>query len=597
LLRFIRSSSASLPPQVMAELESVFNAPVIEAYGMTEAAHQMASNPLPPVQRKPGSVGLPAGPEVAIMDEAGALLPPGEQGEIVIRGANVTRGYQNNPEANEKAFTQGWFRTGDEGYFDHEGYLFITGRLKEMINRGGEKIAPREVDEALLAHPAIAQAITFAVPHPTLSEDIAAAVILKEGSVLTEQAIRQFAFAHLANHKVPSQILIVDAIPQGATGKLQRIGLADKLGSQLKPAFAPPRTPTETTLACLWAKVLGLEKVGLDDNFFTLGGDSLRATQLVSQVQASFQVELALPIIFQEPSLAGQAAIIEQIKTELQPDQPAATKPAARQTSALIPLRAQGTRPPLFCIPGNLGNVFTDLKYLVRHLGPDQPVYGLQDNAHNPIRIEPLATFYLQEIRRVQPAGPYFLAGICSGAVIAFEMARQLRAQGQQVGLLALIEPTLPSEPGPRPYLRLVNSILGKIIRRFTRHWQNFSRLDSTTQQSYARLKLKVIGNNWAAAAYHPNSYPGRLSLFLTQDSLAQAAPDVPLTWQARAIEGAELFELPGSHDTITGNNNTPIEEAPMQVLAEQLRHCLDRALFDLPAPTISNPPGEQISR
>lgn len=334
-LRFIRSSSASLPPPVMADLESIFNAPVIEAYGMTEATHQMASNPLPPDRRKPGSVGQAAGPEVAIMDEAGSLLPTGERGEIVIRGANVTAGYQNNPAANAKAFTQGWFRTGDEGYFDHEGYLFITGRLKEMINRGGEKVAPREVDEVLMAHPAVAQAVTFAVPHPTLSEDVAAAVIPKEGTVLTEQALRQFAFTHLADFKVPSQILIVDYIPQGATGKLQRIGLADKLSAQLKPAFVPPRTPIEVTLANLWAEVLGLEQVGLNDNFFALGGDSLRATQLVSQVRSIFQVELALRAVFQEPTLAGQAALVKQIKTDHLQTQSALIKAAARQTYRL----------------------------------------------------------------------------------------------------------------------------------------------------------------------------------------------------------------------------------------------------------------------
>ena len=167
----------------MAELEEVFNAPVVESYGMTEASHQMTSNPLPPSPRKAGSVGVAAGPDVAIMDEAGNLLPVGEIGEIVIRGINVTDGYENNPTANQSAFTNGWFRTGDQGRFDTDGYLFITGRIKEIINRGGEKIAPKEVDEILIQHPAIAQAIAFAVPHPTLGEDVAAAVVLNDNAV------------------------------------------------------------------------------------------------------------------------------------------------------------------------------------------------------------------------------------------------------------------------------------------------------------------------------------------------------------------------------------------------------------------------------
>ena len=229
-LRFIRSSSASLPPSAMGDLEKMFHAPVIESYGMTEAAHQMTSNPLPPRARKPGTVGPAAGPEVAIMDEAGRLQPPGATGEVVIRGANVTLGYEHSPEANASAFSDGWFRTGDEGVFDADGYLTITGRLKEIINRGGEKISPREVDEALLAHPAVAQAVAFAVPHDTLGEDVAAAVVLREGHDASVQEIRSVAAERVVAFKVPRRIVIVDEIPKGATGKLQRIGLAKQLG-------------------------------------------------------------------------------------------------------------------------------------------------------------------------------------------------------------------------------------------------------------------------------------------------------------------------------------------------------------------------------
>jgi acyl-CoA synthetase (AMP-forming)/AMP-acid ligase II len=229
-LRFIRSSSSSLPPQVMKALEETFDAPVIEAYAMTEASHQMTSNPLPPRPRKPGSVGVAAGPEVGIMDEEGALQPHGCVGEIVIRGDNVTLGYENNPEANAENFTNGWFRTGDQGVMDDDGYLTITGRLKEIINRGGEKISPREVDDVLMDHPAVQQVVTFAMPHPKLGEEVAAAVVLREGAEATEQDIRQFAAVHLADFKVPRKVLFLDEIPKGATGKLQRIGLAEKLG-------------------------------------------------------------------------------------------------------------------------------------------------------------------------------------------------------------------------------------------------------------------------------------------------------------------------------------------------------------------------------
>jgi acyl-CoA synthetase (AMP-forming)/AMP-acid ligase II len=229
-LRFIRSSSSSMPPQVIREIEEVFGAPLIESYGMTEATHQMASNPLPPAVRKPGSVGLAAGPEIAIMGEDGSLLPHGGIGEIVIRGGNVTAGYESNPKANAEAFTQGWFRTGDQGTLDAEGYLSLTGRLKEIINRGGEKVSPREIDEILMDHAAVAQVVCFGMPHPKLGEEVAAAVVLREGQHATERELQDFVAQRATDFKVPKKVLFLDEIPKGATGKLQRIGLAAKLG-------------------------------------------------------------------------------------------------------------------------------------------------------------------------------------------------------------------------------------------------------------------------------------------------------------------------------------------------------------------------------
>ena len=232
-LRFLRSSSSSLPGPVMTELANTFGAPVVEAYGMTEAAHQMCCNPIEPGRQKPGAVGLPAGPEVRIAHEVENRLINGV-GEISISGSNVTPGYEANPEANEKNFFEAegkrWFRTGDQGEFDEDGFLSLTGRLKEIINRGGEKISPLEVDGILSDHPAVGQCVTFAVPHAKLGEDVSAAVVLKEGQSATDREIRDFGSQRLATFKVPRKILILEEIPKGATGKLQRIGLAEKLG-------------------------------------------------------------------------------------------------------------------------------------------------------------------------------------------------------------------------------------------------------------------------------------------------------------------------------------------------------------------------------
>jgi len=239
-LRFIRSSSSSLPAPVMAALEETFGAPVIESYGMTEACHQMTCNPLPPGARKAGRVGRPAGPLVRVADEAAPRLldGPGALGEVVISGSNVTPGYEMTPETdpsiNDRAFFQAegrrWFRTGDQGTFDSEGYLTLTGRLKEIINRGGEKISPLEVDAVLLAHPGVQQAVTFAMPHPTLGEEVGAAIVPREGHTVTETDLRAFAATRLAAFKVPRRVLIRTEIPKGATGKIQRLGMAERLG-------------------------------------------------------------------------------------------------------------------------------------------------------------------------------------------------------------------------------------------------------------------------------------------------------------------------------------------------------------------------------
>ena len=229
-LRFIRSSSASLPPAIFEQLNDIFQTPVIEAYGMTEATHQMASNPLPPAIQKPGLVGMPAGPEICIMNDKNEKLSQGEIGEICIKGDNVTNGYENNPEANKQSFVNDWFRTGDEGFFDEDGYLKISGRLKEIINKGGEKISPLEVDNILMDFPPIDQALCFGYKDKMLGEDIAVAIKLKENKSCTEDDIKSYANEKLAKFKIPKKIFIVEDIPKGATGKLQRIGLAKKFG-------------------------------------------------------------------------------------------------------------------------------------------------------------------------------------------------------------------------------------------------------------------------------------------------------------------------------------------------------------------------------
>jgi amino acid adenylation domain-containing protein len=318
-LRLIRSASASLPPDVLNGLESLFGVPVIETYGMTEAASQIAANPRE--RRKTGSVGQPAGPEVAIMDHQGRRLPAGECGEIVLRGPTITRGYDNDIAATESAFRNGWFRTGDLGYADPDGYLFIVGRIKDVINRGGQKVSPAEVEEALLSHPDVLEAGAFAIPHKRLGENVAAVVVLRPNTKVSTHKLRDFARKRLAGYKVPSLIRIVPEIPKGASGKIKRSALPDTLSITTPTAEGnaktfPPRSELESQLANMWSDLLELSQVSVDQDVFALGADSLTVTQMLSRLRERFGVNFSFEDIFDAPTVAAIAARLESSKRD-----------------------------------------------------------------------------------------------------------------------------------------------------------------------------------------------------------------------------------------------------------------------------------------
>ena len=318
-LRLLRSSSSPLPPAVLEKLETVFQVPVLEAYGMTEAAHQICSNRLPGSGpgsgRWPGSVGAPAGPEVAVLGPTRQPLPAGDCGEVAIRGPGVTAGYEGADQSGwvEDVNGERWFLTGDEGLFDTEGRLTLTGRLKEMINRGGEKVIPRRVDEALLQHPAVEQALAFAMSHPTLGEDLAAAVVLRAGAQTGEQELRRHAFSLLVPHEVPSRIVLLPELPRGATGKLQRIGLAEKLGELLKPIEEPASGELEELVAHTFASVLQQPPPGCNANFFQLGGDSLSGQRAVIALEPQLALELSPALLFAYPTVRSLAEQLDKL--------------------------------------------------------------------------------------------------------------------------------------------------------------------------------------------------------------------------------------------------------------------------------------------
>jgi acyl-CoA synthetase (AMP-forming)/AMP-acid ligase II/thioesterase domain-containing protein/acyl carrier protein len=532
-LRFIRSSSSALPPQVLRDLEAAFNAPVVEAYGMTEAAHQMSSNPLPPGKRKPGSVGLPAGPDVAIMDASGNLLDPGARGEVVIRGPNVMPGYLDNPDANQSAFVHGWFRTGDEGWVDPEGYLVLTGRLKELINRGGEKISPREIDEVLLDHPDVRQALAFAIPHIQLGEEIGAAVVLAPGSAVTESALRQFAATRLAPFKVPRLIRILAEIPKGSTGKPQRIGLSAKLGigtldtSMIAAEYRAPASPLEEKICGIWRDMLKCGRVGTLDNFFLLGGDSLLAAQMLVKVSEAAGTNLPFSEFLSQGTVAS---LVQEIESH---------RAAGRAEGPVVTLRAEGSRVPLICIPGHDG-ILIGFYHLARLLDADQPVYALeapqpQTFPGDAWNIRSFASHYVEALIERFRETPIHLAGICFGGVAAYEVARQLQRRGGQVRSLILLDTLNPKwEEGLGPGARFA-AVAAMVYERFEAHmsvlWE--LRRGGTAKYLAERTRAFVAGHRekadlkrmrtsadsgpartallrrLAASNYRPEPYPG----------------------------------------------------------------------------------------
>src|SRR5947209_572758 len=315
-LRFIRSGASGLPTSVMSGLEKVFCVPVIEAYAMTETG-LISINQLPPGQRKAGSVGLPVGCELAVIDDHGNSVPAGQVGNVVVRGAGLTTGYIDNDEANRQSFINGWFHTGDLGRLDSDGYLFLSGRTTETINRGGEKFGPVEIEEVLMQHPAVEQALAFAVPHPTLGEQVAACVVLRPqvdaaNAQQLEFQLQEFAARRLATFKVPYCIKFLHEIPKGPTGKPQRKGMATLLGltstepmqSAVESAGAL-RTPAEERLIAIWQAVLGRSNFGIHDDFFELGGDSISGAQVIARIGDDFRLTLPLLRLFRPPTISA----------------------------------------------------------------------------------------------------------------------------------------------------------------------------------------------------------------------------------------------------------------------------------------------------
>lgn len=593
-LRFIRSVAAALPHITRTDLEATFKIPIIETYGMTEAAPLITSTPLPPEKHKSGSVGKSLGTKIAILDEEKNILPQGEIGEIVLQGKNIIQGYENNPQANAQSFTEKWFRTGDRGYLDQEGYLFLTGRLKEMINRGGEKITPWEIDNVLMSHPKVSQAVSFPIPHRYLGEDVAAAIVLKDDVELSQTELIKFAHARLADFKLPRKILFLSSIPKNAIGKTQRLKLADQLGLNQKStsAIIQPSTETylapvgamENLLAKIWSEVLGIKQIGVNDNFFDLGGHSLLAILLFTKIEKETGKKLPLATLFQAPTIKELATLLNN-------------QEYLSHWTSLVPIQAGGSRRPFYCVHGAGGHVL-NYHSLSRYLSPEQPFYGFQaqglDGKH-PVHdnFQDIAAHYIKEMREFQPEGPYFFGGYCGGGKIAFEMAQQLQAQGEQVGLLALFNSyNLPPSPPAKTFSVELLSKIKFLVKDFECHRRNLALLKPKDKLTFIserlkwgkrRFQTKIQANSEMLPLasvhqlhdrimtdYTPQLYPGKISIFQTRE-LNASDQNTHIGWEKVALGGVEVYEIPAYFRGI-------LIEPFVQNLAQKLEVSLKKA-------------------
>lgn len=568
-LRFMRSASGPLPPQVAVALEERFGAPMVEVYGMTEA-YQIAANPLPPGERRLGTVGRPTGMDVALLGPDGVRRTTGAEGEILVRGPAVFGGYSVPVEANDGAFVDGWFRTGDLGRVSQDGYLTITGRLKEQINRGGEKVAPREIEEALLDHPEVVDAMAFAIPDPRLGEEIGVAVVTAPGADVDLAAVRGFLAGRIAAHKVPRRVIPVAEIPKTTAGKPQRLRFAQEHAAELvdtashRPVAAASGGTTQERLAGLSQEILGLDAPPRPaDQFFELGGTSLAVMELVVAIEAELGVDLPVLDVLAVPSLTELAARLDQSASAGQP------------APLLHHYRKGDGRTRLVLIPGQMG-MAVGLNLIADAVGGDVDVYLFDYPGHHPgeepLRsIDDLAVVLIEELRSAGIADNVALYGNSLGSWVAFETARRLAAAGSPpllVGIGDMYSPYFATKRSPTrpPFARRVRARLrrlsGDVHRRLAPA--------SPGQRGGAAIERReavIAASARASRGYEPRPYGGDLLVVAGAERAPKFGPT--LGWEHHASGRITTVRVPGLHGNLHRTDAVLIGDA----LAEAMRH------------------------
>ena len=600
-LRFIRSGGNTLPPELKAALEQCLGVPMLDMYGLSETGAVAAVS----LDASAPGGWRSVGPEICILSRDGKPRSPGAEGEIAVRGASVMTGYWNDGDANREAFwpspsgrpSEAWFRTGDLGSLDANGTLTLSGRLKEIINRGGQKIVPSEVDQVLSRHPAVKAAAAFAIAHPSLGEDVACAVVLHEGASVTESELRAFARKSLVAYKVPRRIHFLPALPHGATGKPQRLVLRERLGARptAEPgasAFSTEHTLTRTekTIAALWAGLLACSEIRLEDDFFRLGGDSLGAISMLSEVEVLLQMPLppqATERFFESPTLQTLARLLAS---------PLTTQEKRSHALRLYPLLGDGPGIEAFLIPADDEEGWY-YRLLSRHLGKHRPLWLLRPEnglyAPGPNQIEATAARAVELIRERRPKGPYIVGGFCLGGVIAYETARLLELAGETVALVLFDTPT-PGEPhllhaftqyfqqwivllrsvrrGPRARRRML-AFPRLLLRRLL--WLTLRRLKERGPLSANSFTLNWMRRE-AEHDYFPPYRPAPSQIPILHFMMAEGREPIrqssALSWKQITSAETLVVRLPGSHHSLFRETNlAPITQAIERWLPSQL--------------------------
>jgi thioesterase domain-containing protein/acyl carrier protein len=443
-LRFVLSTASYLPPAIGAELQNRLGLPVVEFYGLCEAG-MMTAPILPPETARPGSVGRVPHGELAIQNDEGSFLGPDEAGEIMVRGPSVTPGYLvDDIDGIPTGLRNGWLPTGDIGIVDSAGVLTVTARRKEMINRGGEKISPYDVEKALLAHPAVREAAAFALPHPRLGETVGAAVVLRVGASLASTELIAFVSDRLAPFQLPRHIEILESLPVGVTGKISRTQLS-RASINIQRSTAPPGAPLEMLIANIWQRLLNRINIGIEDDFFEIGGDSLLATEMLLELEETTHhrvppsaIRIPLTILHLTEILANEAAARQEVITRVR----------------------SGVGTPLFLFHGDYLHWGLYGYRLSALLKSDVPVYLLHsvlDSTSKIETIEDMVQQHLPHIEAMEPNGPIRLAGFCHGGHAALELANQLESRGRAIESVVLID-TLSINA--RPFMRFIVALI-----------------------------------------------------------------------------------------------------------------------------------------